>query len=369
MKKKTGSDESESWVRAQTRAEAFGVIPATFSVPIRTLIGDAERDVRVGDASRFLLDRLLKSPSFRSPYYGAIRLNFPENLETSSGYVNRRALIDACEPFTHAVITALIYAFRRTRSLCPEEELRFILPPLQESGQVGAYVGRCIQTVGFGRAVLLSVYRYLGLALLVRDASKEFKEYRRLLKDADRSFDSSYELSVWGCTSAQVGALVLQTFGFGVDTVDAIRRGSETERATFLRDDPKALAAHVAHRWIESFKFTGEPPEIPIGERAVMPIDLRPPQPRVEQLTTRVRNIPELGEAIRWLELGKEDADIAYVPAEPGPDGAAESEHPDEEFVEIPVYEELPAEMRAAFSKKDFEEVAVKVAELLGEED
>jgi hypothetical protein len=202
------------WRVASDLLNPFGPTAANFGEAIRALCLAFERgqtSLNHGVQNHVL--RLLKNKTITATYFFFSKQFRPSVLEGRS-YISERDLFNAYTPFEHASILALCYLFKTLSRKIDKEEWEYVQTPLYEALAIGAGVGQQIPEVGLGIGLLSRGIRYLALAPLVRENKRAFKEYRQHLKTKDLAFDTSFEESMWQCSSIQVASILLERMGF-----------------------------------------------------------------------------------------------------------------------------------------------------------
>jgi len=301
----------ESWEKAGKLLAGLGAIPASFQSTIRML--RSEHAATGGDSAKlspgcaFNVRRLVKSPSLMGALYYAAKTYYPAKLEGRE-YVSDRDLVKVFSPIELASIFGVLYAYRKVRRSCETSEWEFITKMLHDQIDVAGYIGCAMPSIGLSSGILLGAARPIALALISKKDEKGFREYRRVIKNKPVLFDAMEEQSRWGYTSIQLGSLVLQRTGLGIDFSTSMSLGVTTADIydPGLTKDTRPMK--TADVWLTSLLMTGKVPDI--RHRG----EFYPLEDRLAELLSRVDNIRTCGSPFQWLEMGKEDVSPELTP-------------------------------------------------------
>ncbi len=298
----------ESWDEARQLASAVGVVPSSFTSTVRGLMADQEKG-QLSSSTRFLITRLLKGDSIRSPLYFASTIFLPEKLE-ERGAVNTKAFLGLYSPADLAALLSLMYLYRRLKRMCDQKEWEFLSLRMHYFMELGGYIGSSMPALSIGNGLLIGGLRDLGLGLLLTADKKTFIDYRRSLKETKSYFDYSKEMELFGCTSVQLGSVLVLTAGLGKAISEGFAnallynedgmqgRGQGAER-TFRR----------AEQWLMILLATGKvPSDFHDGK-------FYPNPEYKDRLSAHVGRIFSKEPEILWLEKGKEDISPETTPA------------------------------------------------------
>ena len=307
MSEMTETETPESWEVAINYSALLGTPPSSFSSAIRSLLLDEERNKgQLSPGVRAAVLRLMNSPSMRvSVHFAALEL-FPQKFAGQSE-LRSEALIAPFRPFELATLLGLVYLFRRARKLADPEEWALVQSGMVRAVELGALVGIAIPKIGFATGMFAGGLHTLALITFHLHDRKGFKEYRRHLKSKALFFDGNYEMQRWGCTSPQVGGLLIQNLGFGMTLARAfahslIHRSSMASggaRASEVTDSHRGFL--VAFDWIDSLAKTGQPAET-VHDARYYPL-----QAAREQLLSSVQQLTTGAARVSWLAATKED--------------------------------------------------------------
>lgn len=298
------------WRVASDLLNPFGPTAANFGEAIRALSLAFERgqtSLNHGAESHVL--RLLKNKTITATYFFFSKQFRPSVLEGKS-YLSERDFFRAYTPFEHASILALCYLFKTLSRKIDKEEWEYVQTPLYEALAIGAGVGQQIPEVGLGIGLLQRGIRYLALAPLVRENKRAFKEYRHHLKTKDLAFDSSFEESMWQCSTVQIASILLERMGFpralGLQYV-----ASAAQDSTVQADTVYGVPIRIAESIIDSYMETQEvPTSLPswVGKQMNLSAETRGNLVAAFTKTLADKNL------IEWLNKGGSSIDPASTP-------------------------------------------------------
>lgn len=341
---------TESWELARNYSGLLGSVPSPFATTIRMLLLDEKRSAGImSPVSRFLIVRLLKGPSIKAAVYFSA-LTFHEERITTLPYVPAEALVALYRPLDLAVVTGMVYLYRRVRKICDKDEFVHINNALERSIEVGGHLGIAIPTIGFAHGLVSGGIQQLALGTFLHHDKKGYVEYRRHLKSKGFTYDESFELARWGCTSAQVGAVLLQALGFGVGLANAFGGQKASEDAP---DEKEAYIFKIAGLWCETLIKTGAPPNI------VHKGEFYPAQESLKKLLDKVTVVRNQGSRHSWLSKGKKDVSRTATPQLYPPAGSEG---------EAKTAADMPADLKNQLTPEELKNFESSVQELGKEE-
>lgn len=252
----------ESWEIAKNYSSLLGALPSSFTSAVRSLLHDSARtEGQQGNGARFQSQRLFRAPNLGATLFFGCRALRPERFPrgTTPSPLTLTALFTSAEL---AAFIATVYLFRRARKLCPQDAWA----PLEQAGQLqsnlGFIVGESMPSIGAGTGLLVGGIRYVAFATLHMHDQKGAREYQRYLKVRKLTYDPDYEFSRWGCTSAQIGASMLQSFGFGVAFANAYALAFSTYPPLLDESDEEVYRLAIAQLWISTLHTTRTEPQM-----------------------------------------------------------------------------------------------------------
>lgn len=366
-----GSDcLSGRWQKAKKVVGRIGGVPNSFSSCVFTLMGAEEKNNNeYTSAARGITSLLLRGHSVLGPLYFATKSIFKDEIEGQEA-VGLSDFLKLYKPSDLAGMLGLLYYYKRIAQLCPDEVFQELAPTIQRDVTVAAHLGRAIERIGIGRAVLAAgLPRLATLLFLVKDPNKErrgqaYQNYLRHCEKENVLFDLKKEIELWGCTHTDIAGNMLQAgrygLGFAHTFSDAMARVGEIKTA-----GTDLLQFSLVPLWVRAYVETGKPPEITHkGGFYPMQVDL-------DRLDKRVPGIKDIGAAeTGWLEKGKGSVSreatpqIFAVPADSsddeGPLGVSDG-------TELPLWEDLPEELLEHFPKDEYEEIASEIKLLISD--
>ncbi len=298
----------ESWQIARKYASLLGSIPSTFTTTIRTLKTDDDKHGGViGRGSIYLAERLLRGPSMMAPFYHCT-LTFHSDKISNSAYLSTKDLIMLYAPADLATVIGLIYLCRRSRKLSPPDEWQHITGPMHELMEVGGFLGYAIPAIGASNGLAVGSMRHLAMTAFLKHDLKGFKEYRRFLKAKNQYFNPEFEMNRWGCTSIQIGSILLQSLGFGISVANSFTAGITPSMLSTDELDDDAYRFSIATLWIDSLLKDGNEPKI------VHRGDYYPLQSALHKLMYQTSEVRDKKSKYMWLEKGKDSISQKTTP-------------------------------------------------------
>jgi hypothetical protein len=199
-----------------------------------------------------------------------------------------------------AVLIGVVYYFRRAQSLCPPEEFKYLADSLSENAALGLLLGRAIPGIGVGNALTEATIPLFGLTSIVKHDADGFKEYRRWLKRTDSSWDVDYEMTHWGCTRIQIGSIIVQLLGFGIQRANALLTGL-TPASGLTEEEAISRDIRMAQLWRTEIFATGKAPEI------ALPAKYYPNDATLKKVVAKLSEMRQNATKTGWLLQTKED--------------------------------------------------------------
>ena len=303
------TNPQEAWARAGRIVALYGSVPAQLTSVIRLLLAD-HRDGRKdwSPTSLSAATRLFRGPSLCSALYFSCQAFRREKLETLDR-VSASELVQLYTPLDLVSIIAMIFMFRRARKVCPKDEFSTLSDDMILRSEMGFYVGEAIPEIGAALGMLRGGIRSFAFAAMATQNVKLFKNYRRQLRADNREFDADFEKQEWGCTSAEVAAVLLQTVGLGVPLPSSIDRSLARPIDQLSESEPDLYRASLAALWVDCLLTSGEEPKI--THRG----EYYPFQEAKRKLLENAAALRARGAAQSWLLRGKDDISAATTPA------------------------------------------------------
>ena len=321
---------AESLEVARAYVGLLGEVPSSFSSTLRALIADEEKHGgKLSPSGRYLCLRLLKSRGVLATVYYAA-LTFRQERLSSLGEVSPDNLTQCFSPIELAGLIGLLYLNRRMRSFSSKEVWDELYPGIRSALELGGHVGIALPRLGFTMGMYVGAFRDMTLCLFQKQDAKAFKEYRRQLRNANLAYDLHTEQSVWGCTRADLGAVLLQMLGFGVPVANAYAKGMCGSDPLGHDLAPEEYRYKIGLIWINALLATGAIPDMAHkGE-------YYPTEAAAALLLQEVGIVRQQGTKYGFLDKTKEDVSPSKTP-QLFQSGAAVAS--DEEQAAVPVPE------------------------------
>ena len=303
------TDPQEAWARAGRIAALYGSVPTQLTSVIRLLLADV-RDGRKdwSPTSLSAATRLFRGPSLCTALYFSCQTYRKEQL-AAFDRVSSSDLVKLYSPLDLVAIIAVIFMFRRARKVCPKDEFSALSDDMILRSEMGFHVGEAIPGIGAALGMLRGGIRFFAFAALATQNVKLYKNYRRHLRTDDLEFDAAFEIQEWGCTSAEISAVLLQVVGLGVPMPSSIDRSLSRPIGQLEESSPDLYSASLAALWIDCLLKTGEEPKI--THRG----EFYPFQDAKLKLFETANALRARGSAGSWLTRGKDDMSTITAPA------------------------------------------------------
>jgi hypothetical protein len=355
---------------AQIRVKESLSFASSFTTTIRTLLVNSEENKKqvlgqkkLNDHSRFLVSRLFNAPSVLSPFYFLIK-TLNEGYLKDKEYISRREIIEQFKIEELAAVLALVYTYHRIRRIVDPEEWTRYSKVINNAVDIGISIGNSFPEIGIAYGALLTGVRYLGLACLIKHDSKAFKNYRRDVKIKRKMFDTKMELDIFGCTNVELGAVLLQSLGFGAEFASKFFNSLTIAPSKAVSSEENRM--RVCLLWQEALHAGGRPPVIQ-GEDEFMASD-----EALDKLMSHSIEIIEEGSKYSWLGKGRSAINKRLVPQlyKPGEkEVSLVSKRSKTKIVEIDEslkgYQELPKQFQENFSEEHYDDIANEVIGLI----
>jgi hypothetical protein len=209
-------EDELSWLQAQAYASQIGRMPNFFSAAVRLLVADHQKNERaLRPVTKYLVSQALRGKKILSMlYYATLQLK-PKELEGRKN-IRLGELINLYEPYDIAVLYGIYLIYRRALKALDLDHARIrkILPHLQEEVQLGGIIGAAIPRIGIGNGVLAGTLHQLAILMISGKCPTAVAEYHQQLHKQHKRIDLQNEVERFGCTSLQVGAVLLTKIGF-----------------------------------------------------------------------------------------------------------------------------------------------------------
>ena len=297
----------ETWEQARKYSSLVGNVSSLFSTAIRFLRKDAESPSKaLSQTSKFCLQRLLNSDSFKAPVYYAA-LTFKPDAVKEATYLSPVGLASLFTPDELAHLIGSLYLYRRIQKGCDENEWSELSRNMHLHAELAGHVGVAMPNISLGWGMLLGSIRHLSCGLFLGVDQKKYVQYRRNQKIKKQTFDLTEEITTFGCSHLHIASLLVQSLGLG----SAIPKAINTGLLTSTSDDSvdaDGYRMRIAWVWTEALKATGQPSNI-THKGAYYP-----KKQELEVLLARAAQLKEEGSRWLFLKKGKEDISPEKTP-------------------------------------------------------
>ncbi len=303
-------DQIETWQNAQGYCSLYGTVPSTFSTVLRSLRGDYEKGLpELSSGSSYLALRLLRSPSIYAPIFHAANAILGPNASISD--LSSAEVLKLFKPLDLAGIFGLFYFYRKARKLCESEDWSPLNDPILKCADLGILVAKAIPIISCFHAMTSVTLRLLAVGTLLLHDKKGYTEYRRQLRASGFEFNSEFESKRWGCTSAQIGSLLIQSIGLGANLTTAYVIGADeiaAEHAQGIEND--IYCFRIARIWVQSLFRNADIPDITHKGT------FYPDPQALENLLREAKTICEsgVGKRPKWIESTRESINPSIAP-------------------------------------------------------
>lgn len=307
LKEASKTVEDEAWRLAEKFFKHLGPPHGLFSRAIRSMRRDNAVEIAVNARAEYYkknLDfvHLWRSPQIRAIVYFAAQRIFPEKFKAMEGVTAPKLLTLFSPPELAAVITSA-YLYRHCKRILGKDLWKLLAPEAEMQIEAGASVGVNIPAIGIDVGLMAMTARFFGFSLFATLDEKGFKVLRRELNRKELLYSTTSEKKEWGCTHAHLGALILQTYGFGI--------GASTAMLSLLQKDAEINdLGQQAQRWRAAILWTeavliGE--EVP--KQVVEIARFAPSEDGLKVLNAQVEEINRSGASFDWLHKSPDKLD------------------------------------------------------------
>lgn len=290
-----GAFGEQSWEHAIAFADSLGAAPSSIQLLVRSPLGheDASTEEPGRDSSLFLI-RFLKSAAFRAPYFQAISLFRSEMIGPPDEPFLEQDFIDSFSCLEHAFISALMFMHRTVIRGADVACMEQVTKRLQRTLNLGWFIGDALKPVGPGVGMLVGGIQWLGLLPIARHDSEGLHSYIEHLDTSTAAWTvPELETKLWGCSSVQVGLIMLQRFGFSAVRLVPLMRAL-TSNGLRLPTDPFERSCYAADAWIRNMVDPNSHPSIPLPPAFYLAQD------RIDEIQRRVFAASKRGVS-NWL--------------------------------------------------------------------
>jgi hypothetical protein len=202
--------------------------------------------------------------------------------------------IDSFSCLEHAFISALMFMHRTVIRGAEVGSMEQVTKRLQRTLNLGWFIGDALKPVGPGIGMLVGGVHWLGLLPIARHDSEGLNSYISQLDESAVAWAApELETKLWGCSSVQVGLIMLQRFGFSATRLVPLMRVL-TSNGFRLPVDPFERSCYAADAWIRNMIDPNTHPSIPLPPAFYLSQD------RIDEIQRRVFAATKRGVS-NWL--------------------------------------------------------------------
>lgn len=227
--------QSKSWETARGIAELLGEVPSVFSSTVRNLKNDQQNNQVNNQPSlrpitKYLVCQTFKGKKLLAMFYKSFEQLYPEKLNNTDR-ITPGFIFSHYQPLDIAGLFGVYYLYRRALQCYSgkPETIRSVIPEFEYDSQIGASIGAAIPAIGIGTGILTGSIQHLATLLLHLQNEKTFELYSTAQNDCDDH--QSLEMEFFGCTTVQIGSVLLSLLGFGVQVCELYMQALEQKSA------------------------------------------------------------------------------------------------------------------------------------------
>jgi|GEM_PF-2162123 len=301
-----GTQSDNGWSQAIEFAQLIAPISATLPALMRSLLtDDRENQGQLSAVTKYTVGRICCASSFKAMLYYCTEVVEPEFLRKNKSI----AVGELIDLYTPADLSAIIAAFslgKIIRKRVPPELFERVRPYLAREAHVGLMAGLAVPHLGLAPGVLLGTLPHIGHALMSASDPSLYKQWRRSLTGTSFDERTKREQELWGCSSAQVGAMILIRLGFPTQSAQALAFASESTAPVKSIRDLETRNVRISLLWLECLLNGQETP------KDVLPGDCFPFEGIRAGIDASIKQLTSPDQS--WLERSGEDISPERTP-------------------------------------------------------
>lgn len=242
-----------SWDVAARYVGELGDQPSFFPATVRLLLSDHQRNTgELRPATKLLISYAMRGNKMLSMLYHSSLKLCPGMLDGKKS-VRLGDLINLYTPYNLAILYMVYLTYRKCRKLYEKDLKRFyqLTHRFAAESQIGGFVGVAIPSIGLGNGTLAGSLHHLSISLFGINENNQVEEYLTYIHEKSIYWDLHQELEMFGCTSLQIGALLLTKMGFNSTAVDLYWRSLDPEMRFHMAANPNQCSILFGRHWIE----------------------------------------------------------------------------------------------------------------------
>ncbi|MBX7145278.1 MAG: hypothetical protein K1X79_12560 [Oligoflexia bacterium] len=252
-------------------------------------------------ASRYPINTLIHSPSFKSVIYYAAAALHPKELKALKA-LTPGTLLTVFTPDELSAIVAITYVYRRVKKLVPPTVWEGVSGEVHIQMETGFHVGNNLPAIGTSRGIMVGALRYITLSLFSKRDARGYKLYKRHLNEKELLFDIQDELQRWKCNHLQIASSILQGIGLGIGAASGLVAPDLPTHAKNERQLKDAQAWFATRTWIQSLLENECAPKELAGQK-----NFEMSAEKLADVQKQVESIYENGSTFDWIDKTKAD--------------------------------------------------------------
>ncbi len=244
--------DERSWKQAKEYSKRLGYVSSVLSANIRLLCWhDRPAMEAIMPLTKYQVGRMVRGPNFKSVLYYFTDLVARKEISSRSR-LTVGEMLDLFKPTEIGAFLLTAALTRIARSIAPPELLREVRPHLAREAHIGALVGIAVPHLGLAPGILWGALPHVAHILMSMDDPILYRTWRRSAVVASTSEKSRREFEVWGCSSAQVCALLMANLGFSRQTACAFELAARYHGPLGYLKEGELQRFRAALLWLET---------------------------------------------------------------------------------------------------------------------
>ncbi len=211
--------------------------------------------------TKYLISQALRGRKILSMLYHSSAKLREEQLSGKSS-LSLGELVSCYGSYDLAVLYGLYLIYRRAATALnlDRETLNTLLPNLRFEAELGCIIGKAIPTIGIGNGALAGILHHLALAVIAVENPQGVKNYYAQMNQSGQRWNVYKETELFGCSSLQLGAVLLTKVGFNKNVVEQYLGALDPELKLGDKLGNTLEPIKFARLWIEGIANKQEQP-------------------------------------------------------------------------------------------------------------